>query len=178
MQCTHTLIALPFHPESLVDSVAIPLLIWKLVRFPWFFDVPNSTFWDSVMSWAQLRGACFITRTRWMLTKMWTRQWVEHKYGGEIWTEGDGIIHKSLVYDSYISLSILTWPAVGGWVQKLRSLHFEKLRLATCAQEDRSHAWLQAKTGFKVNLKMIQAADHVTFLRRWWAPQFTSSWTK
>lgn len=104
---------------------------------------------------------------------MWTRQWVEHKYGGEIWTEEnegsmDGIpIHGP---SFMIAISIyfhVTCQGRSGWVQKLRQRRLFTLKTATChlcARESFAWrlAWLQAKTGFKVNLK---AADHVTFLR-------------
>lgn len=72
-----------------------------------------------------------------------------------------------------IAISIyfhVTCQGRSGWVQKLRQRRLFTLKTATChlcARESFAWrlAWLQAKTGFKVNLKMIQAADHVTFLR-------------
>lgn len=69
-----------------------------------------------------------------------------------------------------IAISIyfhVTCQGRSGWVQKLRQRRLFTLKTATChlcARESFAWrlAWLQAKTGFKVNLK---AADHVTFLR-------------
>lgn len=58
-----------------------------------------------------------------------------------------------------IAISIFLRDLPGAqWVgTKTASIHFENCDLRL--------AWLQAKTGLKVKLKMIQAADHVTFLR-------------